>query len=103
MKVLVIYEMIPEETIMSIVEMTAEEYEYFKCANGFIINANIEDEHPLAEEANMVMQNALSDNPEYVKYCETDKQREYFGKWSHSYNVEDISDVDRLIKTGFYL
>lgn len=103
MKVLVVYEMIPEETVMSIVEMTSEEYEFFKCANGFVLNAVGDDENPMAYEANMVIQNALSDNPEYVKYCETDKQREYYGKWKASDNIEDISDIDRMIRTGAYI
>ena len=103
MKVLVIYEMIPEETVVSIVEMTEEEYKFFKCANGFVLNAIGDDEDPIAYEANMVMKNALSNNPEYIKYCDTDKQREYYGKWKPSDNIEDISDVDRMIKTGIYL
>lgn len=100
MKVLVIYDLIPEATKRAIVEMTPEEYEYFSQAHNVVENVN--DDETTGAVVN-VINNAFSDNPDHLKYAETDKEREYFGKWKSDESNTDLTGVDRLIVTGFYL
>lgn len=99
-KVLMVYDILPEETKRTIVEMTDDEYNYFKKANNVIVNINDDDE---SAAVCRVIENAFCDNQEYSKYCETDKEVEYFGKWKNLGAIEDIEDVSKLITCGFYL
>ncbi len=106
MKVLVIYDIIPEETIKTVVEMTWEEYDYFKAANNYIINATEYDEN--RSDVVNVISNALCDNPDHLKYVDTQKQKDYFGKWASGREtvenpITDLQDVERLIFCGFFL
>lgn len=106
LKVLVIYEILPEETIKAVIEMTTDEYDYFRDANNYIINATDYDEN--RSDVVTVISNALCDNPDYLKYADTQEQKDYFGKWvSGRETVEkpitDLKDVERLIFCGFYL
>ena len=100
MKVLVIYDLVPEETKRAIVEMTEEEYKYFSQAHGFYVNS---DEEEIKTEIVLVIDNALASNPEHIEYCDTDKQREYFGKWTSDLDNTDLTGVDKLIHCGFIL
>ena len=101
MNVLVIYELIPEETLVSVVEMTENEYIFFKKAHNVIVNVtDWADEGVIPSN---VMSNAFSDNPSDVKHCETDKEKEYFGKWKNTPGISDISGVTKLIHTGIVM
>lgn len=102
-KALVIYDMIPEETIKAIVEMTEDEYAYFKFANDVIINSHDNDENGI--EACNAIGNALCSNPEFFKHCETDTDEKYFGKWVSSIveKIEDIESVSKFISCGIYI
>ena len=100
MKVLVIYDIYPEETFMAMVDMTDEEYEYFENAHGVYVNAT---DNELAIEVANTIGNAFCDQPEYLKFCQTDKDREYFGKWKNDLTISDIKDADKLIRSGYYL
>lgn len=101
MKVLVIYELIPEETKKAIVEMTENEWDFFKNAQNHVVNIN--DAGGKGEDATLVINQAFSNNPEHKKYCEGEKQLEYFGKWCNIPEIEDIQDVDKFLWCGFYL
>jgi hypothetical protein len=101
MKVLVIYDMIPEETRRGVVDMTEEEYDFFSKAHEYYINVN--DDGGVEEEAVGVIGNAFSTNPKSFEYCSTDKEREYFGKWKSDLTLTDISEADKMICCGFVL
>ena len=103
-KVLVVYELIPEDTIISVVDMAEEEYEFFSKAHNCYINVGDFDD-PQMEEANLVISNALDSEQDHKQYCTSDKQREYFGKWKRldPKKDTDIAGVEKLIHCGFYL
>lgn len=98
MKVLIIFDLIPEETKRAIVEMTDIEYEYFKPAHNFIVNSDAGDGY----DQTMVVNWAFADKGDTCD-CDTDKEREYRGKWKDTLDVTDLSDVTHLIHCGFYL
>jgi len=100
MKVLVILELVPEETHRAIVDMTEEEYEYFSKAHNVYVNVSDDEE---GVEAVLVVGNAFSTKPEYIEYCDNDKQREYFGKWTSDLDLTDITEVEKLICCGYIL
>lgn len=103
MKVLVIYEMFPEETIQAIVDMSEEEYNKFSVANNSIINGdNLSD---TVMDINNAISNALCDKPEYLEYCDSDLDKEYFGCWSggREESISDLCGVDKMIRCGIYL
>lgn len=100
MKTLIIYDLVPEETKKVIVEMTNDEYNMFSKANGVYVNAS-DDEDGI--DAVNVISNAFISKDEYLKYCQTDTERKYFGKWIPEENITDISEVDKLIHCGFIL
>lgn len=102
MRVLIIHDLIPEETILADVEMTEEEYKYFSQAHGFIINVG--DDETKSDVVN-VIGNALDENPDHIKFCVSGKERKYFGKWKRTdiKDIEDITGFDKFIKCGFYL
>ena len=100
MKVLIIYDEIPEETTRAVVEMTDEEYTYFSQAHNVIANSGAA-EH--LEDIVFVISSALSDRECTIH--ETGKHREYSKKWFSNINKTntDLSEVDHLIHCGFYL
>lgn len=100
MKVLMIFDLIPEEQKRVIVSMTTSEYEYFSIAHNEYINNS---DNELACDVIDVIQNALCEDPDYIRYCDTPKQLEYFGKWKNDTGNIDLSDVDKLICTGFIM
>lgn len=99
MKVLVIYDLIPEEQKRAIIEMTNDEYEFFSKAHNQYINS-CEDER--ITETMLVIDAAFSDknNVDETNQVENKKQQEYFGKWVNNLKITDISDVDKMICTG---
>lgn len=103
-KTLVIYELIPEETIKAVVEFTEDEYSYFSKCHGCFVNAGDATEEQM--DISNVINNALCTNTDYIEYADSDKEKEYFGKWT-SYILKeedvDLTGVTRLISTGFYL
>lgn len=103
MKVLIIYQIVPEEEKVAIVEMSDSEYEKFSVANGTYVNAGELEDNQYT--ANMAIGNALCENPDYLKYTETELDKEYFGKWAKDLeeNLVDITDVEKLIMCGFHL
>jgi len=100
MKVLVIYDLVPEETKVALVDMSEKEYEYFKKAHTVYINASDNEEGCVVSN---VISNAFCEDPTYKKYCETDEDRLYFGKWKNNEWLSDISKADKLIRSGFIL
>lgn len=102
MKVLVIYEVIPEESNLYLVDMTQEEYEFFKQTHEYIVNVDDYDEDITA--VNTVISNAICGKPEHFKYAETEDDKKYFGKWADSkLTNQDGFTCDAIIHTGFYL
>ena len=101
MKVLVVFDLVTENIYQTVVEMTNDEYQYFSPAHGKIANVDVTDE----KESNAIstISNAFATNPQDYKYCETDIDKEYFGKWKNNPKLTDISDVDRFIFCGFML
>ena len=104
-KVLVIYEIIPEEAKVAVVEMTVGERNFFFQGAGYFENAGDFDE--VKSEVGAVISNALCSREESFKYCETDMQKEYFGKWK-DYLVKDTTTsldqpVNYILHCGFYL
>lgn len=81
--------------------MTDKEYEFFSKANNYVTNVDDYDEDKV--HVNTVMNWAFSTNDDYLEYCDTEMERKYFGKWKDDSELVDISDVDKLIWTGFYL
>jgi hypothetical protein len=100
MKVLVIFDVIPEETQQAVVEMTESEYKFFSKAHGHIMGAT-DDTVTIA--AATVISYAFLTDVEDCDSCETDKEREYCGAWKSEKSTGDISDVDKIIQTGIYL
>ena len=100
MKVLVIYEIVSEETLKAIVEMTNDEYLYFKKAHNVFVNVSDCKE---SEKVSLVISEAFCDNPEYKKDCETEIQKKYFGLWKNDKELTDIKSAEKLIHSGFML
>ena len=95
MKVLVIYEIVSEETLKAIVEMTNDEYMYFKKAHNVFVNVSDCKE---SEKVSLVISEAFCDNPEYKKYCETEIQKKYFGLWKNDKELTDIKSAEKTLK-----
>ena len=81
--------------------MTEEEYAYFSQAHNVCINASEYSE--IQKEVALVIGQAFATDPDHLKYCETDKQREYFRTWTNNTDNTDLTDVDRLICTALML
>ncbi len=100
MKVLVIFELIPEELMMTIADMTDEEYQYFSRAHGKIVNANANDEE---SEIINIISAAMTNDESWIDSYYDPKMEEYFGKWGNNSDIIDISDAEKLIRVGFAL
>ena len=105
MKVLVINEIIPEETNIAIVEMTQELYDKLKCCHGYTVNNEpvIRED---AEQAVLAIGYAFSKKPEDIKYCETDLDRELFMTFndiSGTDEARDLLGVEKMIHCSFLL
>jgi len=107
MKVLIIYNLVPEKLYQAIVDMTEEEFEFFsKAHNKYGEQPDLDD---AASEAINVIGNAFSTYEGGELYCETDKELDYYGKWVENEvgasdgEPVDLKDVDKMIMCGFYL
>ncbi|MFK5893245.1 MAG: hypothetical protein QM504_08500 [Pseudomonadota bacterium] len=99
--VLVVLNLHPEEVKKAIVEMNVKEYDFFKTANGAIINSGEWTDDQAAAVG--VISNAFSSNEEYRQHCESDMQKEYFGKWKDIKLVSDIKSCEHSIFATFIL
>ena len=105
MKVLVINEIIPEETNIAIVDMTQEMYDKLKCCHGYTVNNEpvIRDD---AELAVLAIGYAFSKKPENIEYCETDLDRDLFMTFKDIAGTDearDLSGVEKIIHCSFLL
>lgn len=98
MNVLVIYNTIPDEVKMAIVDMSLAEYNYFSKGRNYFINCSDED---IAKEEIVMVIDAAFTQTELDYYI--DKQKEYTGKFINNSNIEDISKVEKMIYCGFCL
>ena len=103
MKVLVIYQMIPDETKTAIVEMSEQDYAYFKKAHNVYVNATDGDEE--AENVVLEIESAFQNTGATVtEDTVTQIGRKHFNTWVNvSQPIADIEDFDKLIFCGFYL
>ena len=99
-KVLVIYDLVPEEQKRAIVDMTDEEFDFFSVAHNEYTNFTNDAE--VISVLN-VIGNAFCEDKALLKYCETDVDKKYFGEWVSDVGNMDISRVDKLICCGFIL
>lgn len=105
MKVLVINEIIPEETNIAIADMAQELYDKLKCCHGYTVNNEpvIRED---AEQAVLAIGYAFSKKPEDIKYCETDLDRELFMTFKDIAGTDearDLSGVEKMIHCSFLL
>ena len=105
MKVLVINEIIPEETNIAIVDMTQELYDKLKCCHGYTVN-NEPVIREAAEQAVLAIGYAFSKKPENIEYCETDLDKELFMAFKDIAGTDearDLSGVEKMIHCSFLL
>ena len=98
MKVLVIYDILPEDTLVSVVEMSESEYIFFKKAHTVIVN--VTDWNDEGIFPSNVISNAFSTDPEDIEFCESDKEIEYFMKHHNGDNNQGSLNCS---KNGQYL
>lgn len=102
MKVLIVYEVIPESLTIAQVDMSEEEYSFFSKAHNYCINADKWDE-PKADIVNTIS-SALCTNKNYIAYMSEKKEIEYFMKWVNNILVDQTEiQATRLIKCGIML
>lgn len=103
MNVLVVFELISEKTSFFIIDMTDEEYELYSKADNYIVNVSEWDD----EKVDIVnlFSNAICNNPENIKYCNNEKERSVFGKWSDKRvdSIKTLKGVERGISLAFHL
>lgn len=102
MKVLVIYDLVSEEQKRAIIEMTEDEYNFFKKAHNIYINADDEEDIE-KENVALVIDGAFDSSKENIKYCKSDTERKYFGKWKSDLEIVNLKDVDYMICCGIFL
>ncbi len=88
MNTLIVFEVIPEETIFAIVPMTEEEFNHYSRVSGLTVNLD-----ELTDEQQDI-HDEISNNL-------TEGNRWYPCKVSSKHT--DLSQVDRMINLGFYL
>lgn len=103
-KTLIIIDYIPEKTVKILVDLTAEEYNYFSKCHGYIVNAS---EH-LEEKCNIfqTLDAAICTDLSCLVYYDEEKAKEYFGKFVKfilQYEETNIAGVEKLISTGLCL
>jgi UPF0288 family protein (methanogenesis marker protein 3) len=106
MKVLVINEIIPEETNIAIVDMTQELYDKLKCCHGYTVNNKHVIRRYDAEQAVLAIGHAFSKKKENIKYCETELDRELFMTFKDIAGTDearDLSGVEKMIHCSFLL
>lgn len=99
MKVLVIYEAVPEQTYVAKVEMCRDMYDKLKVAHGYTIGCE-GTQNESAEEAVIAISWAFCNNKEHEKLCETELDKELFMTMkdiSMTEECRDISGIDAMI------
>ncbi len=103
-KVLVVYEVIPSETKVALVDMTSEERSYFFQANGYAENVD-EFDQTKSDVLDTIASAFESDTTYLDQYSE--KGKEYFGEWIKHIVPEEAttlkSPVQHILRCSFYL
>ena len=105
MKVLIVHEVIPEQTQVCVYEMSEELYKKLSLAHGYAVN-NEENPRKDAEEAVLAIGNGFCTDPEYSDCCESELGRELFMKLKDVNGTDEIRDltgVERMIHCAFML
>lgn len=99
MKILIISEVVPEQTNVAVVEMNLEQYTALSIANGITVNVvDCSD-----EQVNAVMAIHAGFHGE-KKYCESPLKEDWCGKFVDvKGEFSDINGVDKIIHTSFLL
>lgn len=101
-KTLVVYEVIPEETKMALVDLSQKQFDFLSHAHGYIVNASDVDD-PKAELACFCIDSAFCDNPEYMKDVDPVVLM-YFNKFKDcKLDTQDLTGVQKIISCGFYM
>lgn len=105
-RVLVIYEIVPEETKKTVVMLDDSDYQQLKAADGYIINACEYNEE--ANEAALHFDWAFySGKEDYKHECKTELARKLYATMKNMSSLELAAElqngVDAVICTGFYL
>lgn len=105
MKVLVIYEAVPEQTYVAKVEMCSDMYDKLKVAHGYTVNSTkMFDEHK-SEIVNAISYGFSTDRS-HLEWCENDLERELFGTMkdiSMSEGSRDLSGIEAMIHCAFLM
>lgn len=99
MKVLVIHNVIGCEINKAIIEMTQDEYNYFRQANGICVNVSPDD--CIGHEATIVIDYAFTSTSVELDSHMTEIQKKYFGKWKSIENLTNINGCEKLIYCSF--
>lgn len=100
MKVLVIYDVIPEEQRRAIVDMTEEEYELFSKVHNYVVNVDMYNDM----KGDIVDAISFATTTNFKEdWLTTELAKEYAGKWVNDLNNTDLTGVDKLICCGFLL
>ena len=105
MKVLVIYEAVPEQTYVAKVEMCSDMYDKLKVAHGYTVN-NEKEINKSAEEAVNAIGYAFCTREDSVEWCETDLDRELFMTMkdiSMTDESRDLSGIEAMIHCAFLM
>ena len=102
MKTLVIFNLIPDEQQMTVVDMTQDEFDYFSQAHQYTVNVDEWDDEKV--DIVDIVSNAFCENEEQLQYCDGDKAREYFMKWKCMEVIPtDLSSIDKMLVFSHYL
>ncbi|MGL5162367.1 MAG: hypothetical protein ACRC8E_08875 [Plesiomonas shigelloides] len=95
MKVLVIYEAVPEQTYVAKVEMCSDIYDKLKAAHGYTVNS-VE----MFDENKSMLVNAIaygfSTDKSHLQWCENDLERDLFGTMKDISMTEDARDLSGI-------
>jgi hypothetical protein len=101
-KTLIVFELIPEETKMALIDLTEDEFNFLSKGHGYIINAGDYDEE--ATLAVNCISTAFTDKEEYRQYCDTPEDLQWFGKFVDKLiTTQDLTGVSKIISCGFYM
>lgn len=101
-KTLVVYEVIPEETKMAVVDLSQEQFDFLSHAHGYIVNAS-DVYDPQAELACRCVDSAFCDDVELI-WNDEPEVIAYFNKFKDcKLDTQDLTGVQKIISCGFYL
>lgn len=103
MKVLILYNIIPEEFIQAVVNLTGDQWKQLKLAHNYVINGSAYDEE---QSAAVLKVNDAFLSPDKLDYAENEDWAGIF----YNNKIEqkdgkpyDIKDVSKVIFCGYYL